>query len=522
MINWSNYFDKIICINHSQFKIRKQLMQNQLNRVGILNSGIFEWEIAYNGSFEKQHASIFDESEQFTYFTICLSYLNAIKKAYYNGYKNLLIMNDNIRFLKDLNYIEKVLNNFPKEDQYDILFFDKKIQTKTEWNLIKQQTINDYFSKINKITSSSCYVLSRNGMKIFLQICNENKTIHYEYFFNILNTLNLIKQLCTTKSLCISCLFKYENNEIEKQILDNSIKINTYNLLYTNQQINYNDYMILQDSSYNDFYIDFYINKQKELNKSMIDWTKYYDKIYCINFCQYTKRKQLMQFELNRVGILNSGIFEWYFTTNRSLDKEFENYLHNKFNYCLSPQDSVSLTLGHYNVFKDAYFKGYNRILIIEDDMRFLKDLNLLKQILQHRPENMNLILYDKFVFNLNTLPHFTPVNDYFSIYSQCCSSGCYELDRIGMQKMLQKLEKQIHAMDYYFYECKTWLVDMNYCYSKLNLAIQTCFKDTNILLRTNSINSLHEWYKMTKVDYNNYMVRKDGSPYNYGDLVQL
>ena len=164
----------------------------------------------------------------------------------------------------------------------------------------------------------------------------------------------------------------------------------------------------------------------------MINWAKYFDKIYCINYIPYIKRKKLMESELKRIGILDSGIFEWQYTYENKLNKNFEAYIKEK-NHKYDDIINISLMLGHYYAIRDAYTKGYKKILMLEDDARFLRDLDKIELILNNRPENANVILYDKFVRSYNSAKQFKYINKYYSIFYSVRSTACYELDRKGM-----------------------------------------------------------------------------------------
>ena len=255
----------------------------------------------------------------------------------------------------------------------------------------------------------------------------------------------------------------------------------------------------------------------------MIDWSKYFDRIYCIHFVQYTKRKQLLEFELNRVGILNSGIFQYQFTYNNF---KFNQYIKEVLNIPCHFYRYISVALGHYEAIRDAYNKDYNRILIIEDDVRFLRDLNKIEQILNNRPQNTNLILYDKFIYYKYELKQFMPINNYYSTFKNCWSAACYQLDRKGMQKLISLMETELKNPDNYFFEAEKYLNDIIYCCSKTNMAVQAQYKISQIILNNISkedmylTNVLIKGYKKINIDFDNYMMRKDGSPYYSGDYI--
>lgn len=256
----------------------------------------------------------------------------------------------------------------------------------------------------------------------------------------------------------------------------------------------------------------------------MINWSKYFDKIYCLHFIQYSNRKELMQFQLNRVGILNSGIFEWKYTFKNELNQKLEQTFIKKRHKENEMTLNVSILFGHYNCIRDALRNNYKRILILEDDIRFLKDLNKIQQILQNRPQDANLILYDKFIVEKEFLKQFNPINDYFSTFGHCCSAGCYELDRIGMQKIKNLVLTVSMTFDGYFYKSQQFLNDIKcYCSNK-NLAVQALFRNSQTMALYNQTNAFmfQRFYQYLNIDFNDYMMRKDGSQYNYGDWIEI
>lgn len=258
----------------------------------------------------------------------------------------------------------------------------------------------------------------------------------------------------------------------------------------------------------------------------MIDWSKYFDKIYCLNFIQYTKRKQMMDFQLNRIGILNSGIFQYHFSdnANEKFDVWLKRNIVSKYVKYIS-YHYVDIALNHYYVIRDAYFRGYKHILILEDDMRFLKGIDKIEQILQHKPEDANIILYDKFIEFYKDRTQFKSVNDYYDTFNRCWSAGCYALDRKGMETLINLMENvQLRNPDNFFFDTKRYLPDLKCYCSKTNVAIQCQFCKSQTYyykqLYKKANNIIHKGYKYLNINYDNYVVRIDDKPYYYGDYI--
>ena len=254
-----------------------------------------------------------------------------------------------------------------------------------------------------------------------------------------------------------------------------------------------------------------------------ITWNKYFDKIYCLHYIPFKERKELMDFQLKRIGILDSGIFSYYLTYNNALDKKFERF----FRYSSEKIKNnifinTSIFFGHYNVIREAYAHDYNRILIIEDDVRFLRDLNKIEQVLNNRPQNADIILYDKFLYSMGDFNKLAlnKVNDYYAKFSRCTSAGCYQLNRKGMKRIIELTEKEPQMCDCYFYSADQSLTNLNYYCSIENLAIQSTFSDAQQNITENNSMNYHRLYKYQNIDFDKYMMRKDGSPFYYGDLI--
>ena len=256
----------------------------------------------------------------------------------------------------------------------------------------------------------------------------------------------------------------------------------------------------------------------------MIDWTKYFDRIYCLHFTPYIERKQLMDFQLNRVGILNSGNFEYRYRDGSDLDKKFAAYIKEHYSVFYQYNTSVvDIMLNHYECIRDAYYRGYKRILIMENDQRFLKDLNKIEQILQNIPQDANLIMFDKYILKYNLAKQFKSVNPYYSTFEHCCSAGCYALDRKGMQKMIYLIETQPNIPDGYFNNVNIHFNGLKcYCSTK-NLAVQAVFKKSvNVNFYNKDLFELQMHYKYLQICFDDYMMRKDDSLYYYGDYIKI
>ena len=262
MINWSKYFDRIYCINFSQYTERKQLMQFQLNRVGILNSGIFEWQITYSGPFEKLYLQMLEEGNNnnqdltLARVSTILGHLQAIKKAYYNNYERVLIIEDDERFLKDLDELQKKLDNLPSKDEYDLVLLDKFCFTYSQYRQLKNNKsnfINKDYAKFEKCVSAGCYVLNRTGMEVLISIYDSGNFNITDLFFPYDLLAPYWNKACAVDNLAVQVIFQnitslQDNNKNITQEEFNK-KVLEFQLYYKYQQIRFDNYMMRKDGS---------------------------------------------------------------------------------------------------------------------------------------------------------------------------------------------------------------------------------------------------------------------------------
>lgn len=124
-----NMFDKIVCIHYLPYKEERfEVIKSELERVGILGLPQFEWEFTVPNKFydyvrvpkdktKKGHGTITPTTRPYA-----IQYYNLLKKCELMGYKNVLILEDDIAFMKNLDDIKRVLEATPKD--WDIVNYD--------------------------------------------------------------------------------------------------------------------------------------------------------------------------------------------------------------------------------------------------------------------------------------------------------------------------------------------------------------------------------------------------------------
>ena len=182
----------------------------------------------------------------------------------------------------------------------------------------------------------------------------------------------------------------------------------------------------------------------------VINWAKYFDHIYCIHYLPYQDRLEPLKKELNRVGILNSGIFEFYWTYPYPFYNIIRktSVLKNILFVNGNVKATTNLALTNYRIMKEAYDQDYQRVLVLEDDVLFLHDICKIKEMLEHMPEEWDFIQFDRAYPNEH-MKH-SPYSDYY-----CCdyhggytSAACNAYTKKGLQAGITLMEQGLYVND--------------------------------------------------------------------------
>ena len=185
-----------------------------------------------------------------------------------------------------------------------------------------------------------------------------------------------------------------------------------------------------------------------------------FDGIYVICCIKYADRVKRLIPELTRIGCIGRIELSW----------DFKNPFYDKLKECLplGKHQAKHFYCGfnHYRAIKEAYLLGKEAILVIEDDVRFLKDIGQLKKIISSIPCpcDYDLIMFDKNWPRPMTVQEFVSYqkrekdHEYIYRFDKLYSSGCYSLSKEGMRKWLKAYEdgaftngRQFLANDQYF-----------------------------------------------------------------------
>jgi GR25 family glycosyltransferase involved in LPS biosynthesis len=188
-MNINNYFDKIVCINLERRKDRWAEMNKQFSKHGLevirinaVNGNPMGWTRGKDFPGNKDGA-----------LGCTASHVNVYKMAKENGWKSVLIIEDDCEFIDNLNSVfEKAISTLPED--WDLLYFGGTHRTKRGQFI--PESINEYFVKGKRILTTHCYAVKDTMYDVIL-----NRVLEKEPLFE--NTIDgylavSIQPICKT------------------------------------------------------------------------------------------------------------------------------------------------------------------------------------------------------------------------------------------------------------------------------------------------------------------------------------
>ena len=225
----------------------------------------------------------------------------------------------------------------------------------------------------------------------------------------------------------------------------------------------------------------------------MLEWN-IFNRIYCIHYLSYKERYENIIQTLKDLNIYQRDNFQFYYTVKNKIfnylfnilsDKKIlftldEKTADNKIEGYIKNDKVFNLAINTYNLISEAYLLGYDRILIIEDDITPLKNKELLSNIISNIPLDYNIISmeywfrrdYDKKTCYTQN----RKINDYFYkiMNERIVNAGFIIYDKIGMRHFLDTMNQYFWNSDYSIANQKLWDDwSIKRCVSKVPIVIQ-------------------------------------------------
>ena len=123
-----------------------------------------------------------------------------------------------------------------------------------------------------------------------------------------------------------------------------------------------------------------------------------FDKIYVISLIHNHDRQEFIKYQMNHIGLNFEFIYgiDFYNLINDSKDNRI--FLPDVYNYVNDPiqlAKNFGCAITHYNAVLNAYELGFNNILIIEDDICFIKNTKLILQLLNDIPKDCDFVSFN-------------------------------------------------------------------------------------------------------------------------------
>lgn len=247
-----------------------------------------------------------------------------------------------------------------------------------------------------------------------------------------------------------------------------------------------------------------------------VNWARHFDRAYCFHFVNDADRLPGINAEFRRVGLLDSGIFRW---ANTFPDPWEEKLLdaYPKIGVVNNRKASIAylnLGLASCRAMREALSDGCKRVLFLEDDIRFLKDLAAIETAFSAIPEGFEIVQFEKQCF-MNVTPEMYAneciVKSIDDLYYEAqrtawYGGGCFMATDRGMRNMLEAMESFRPApMDNYMRD------KGNRCACvKRNLAIQLTFQGSVCQQHFSPIYQHKVEYDPQGVRYEDYAILND------------
>lgn len=162
------------------------------------------------------------------------------------------------------------------------------------------------------------------------------------------------------------------------------------------------------------------------------------DAVFVVCFSGYHKQRMhgLLQ-ELERVGLKGKAQFVWTFPS------PYEDWESSRLRGGLLLKKNRGMwgcTKGNYTAIKTAYELGCQTVLIMEDDVRFLKDLDFIRKAMLFTVRSWDILMLDH---HHSSGGHGAGCvsNQYWVSRTKAYSTGAYILNRRAMARLIQLYE---------------------------------------------------------------------------------
>lgn len=241
-----NKFDICYVLNLSDRSDRRFNMETQFKQMGLDDIETSTWlryhyttKFPYNAlianAFNTSQKGKFTKANE---YDCARSHYSIVKECYDRGFKHILIMEDDIKFIKNKQTFCEFLNNIP--DDFDLLQFGGFTTNIKAKNILHERNKAYWVTHDDiPIWNASMYALSRKGMEFYIAFMNKFFWVADGPLYKAPINKNIVKSYISTIPLVIQADKAEILSDIRNEKND-KINYNTQNVYES--EINRTDY----------------------------------------------------------------------------------------------------------------------------------------------------------------------------------------------------------------------------------------------------------------------------------------
>lgn len=162
------------------------------------------------------------------------------------------------------------------------------------------------------------------------------------------------------------------------------------------------------------------------------------DRVFAVCYTGYKDRHPHLMDELSRVGLRDKTTVIWQFPTpyNSFIAKRIPHI-----DFLDKHPGCWGAIWGQYEAIKTGYHLGLNRIMIVEDDCRFMKDLSAVEASLSELPAGWDVLMLDHFKIKGDSS---LLLGGKWTSCRASASTACYIVNRKAMERLIAMYESPV------------------------------------------------------------------------------
>lgn len=180
-----------------------------------------------------------------------------------------------------------------------------------------------------------------------------------------------------------------------------------------------------------------------------------FDICYVLNLSDRSDRRSNMEYQFHKLGLEDINYSDWlryHYTTkfpyNYLIADAFNKTNEGRF----TKANEYDCARNHYSIVKECYDRGLNHILIIEDDIKFLKDYKTFIDFIDNIPVDYDILQFGGFTTDPNAISILKKYNEniYWTKHRDIglWNASMYALSRKGMEYYIAFMDKFFWVAD--------------------------------------------------------------------------